>query len=184
MQRYGVNDTKGLQEAIENDDGYWEQAAMDAGMSVEQFKAFSKLERENRALLEAQAQRQNQERVNKQLETWYKEADALKNTFANFDLEIEIQNPEFLRLLKANVPMEHAYKLIHMDEIVSNVAQTTQAETEKKTVENIRARGQRPVENGTQSQSSFTTKTDVNALTKKDRAEIAKRAARGEIIEF
>ena len=182
--RYGVDEVADLQKAIEDDDSYWESAALEAGMSVEQYKQFSKLERENRALLEAQQQRQAQDRVNKQLESWYKEAEALKGQYPGFDLAAEIANPQFLNLLKAKVPLEHAYKLIHMDEIVNSAVATSAADAERKTVENIRARGQRPAENGTSSQGSFMTKYDVHSLSKKERAELIKRAARGEVIEF
>lgn len=184
MLRYGVKDTSELQKAIEDDDSYWESAAMEAGMSVEQFKQFQKLERENKALLKAQQERQREEQVNRQLDTWYRDAEQIKKTYADFSLENEIQNPDFMRLLKANVPMEHAYKLIHMDEMMDRAVTASAADAEKRTVDNIRARGMRPAENGTSSQSSFKTKGDVHALTKEERAELIKRAARGEIVSF
>jgi len=56
MQRYKIADgdiTK-LSAAIENDDAYWSEAAEEAGMSVEQYKQFQKLQRENQALLDEQ----------------------------------------------------------------------------------------------------------------------------------
>lgn len=184
MLRYGVEDVADLQAAIEDDDSYWEQAAMDAGMSVDQYKQFSKLERENKALLAAQQDRQNRELANQQLDTWYRDADMLAQKYDGFDIEAEVENPDFMRLLKAGVPMEHAYKTIHMDELMNMAAANASAAAERKTVENIRARGMRPTENGTSSQSTFVTKTDVHALSKKDRAEAVKRAARGEQITF
>lgn len=184
MLRYGTNDVAELTKAIDEDDGYWEKAAFDAGMSVEQYKAFAKLERENKALLEAQQQRQNQEKANRQLQQWYAEGEALKAQFPDFNLEDEAANPRFIQLLRANVPVEHAYKLLHMDEIMNNTVANSVATAEKKTVQNIRARGMRPQENGTSSQSSFKTKDDVASLSKKDRAELVRRAARGDYIEF
>lgn len=184
-QRYGVNDSSELAAAIEGDDGYWEQAAFDAGMSVDQFKAYSKLERQNKMLLQAQAEQQKQEAVQRKLDQWNREAADLKQKFSGFDLEREVtSSPEFTRLLQANVPMEHAYRLLHMDEIMNNAIATSAAAAERRTVDNIRARGQRPAENGTSSQSSFNMKDDVNSLSKKDRAEIVRRAARGEVITF
>ena len=52
------------------------------------------------------------------------------------------------------------------------------------TVDGIRAKGARPQENGTTSQGAFIVKDDVSKLSKRDRAEIIRRAARGEHIEF
>jgi hypothetical protein len=80
--------------------------------------------------------------------------------------------------------MEVAYHAMHHSEIVSNAVSAAKAETEKNVVDNIRARGSRPQENGTQSQSSFTVRDDPHSLTKAERAEIARRAARGEVISF
>ena len=69
MQRYqiGDGDMGKLSQAIENDDAYWSEAAEEAGMSVEQYKQFQKLQRENEALLRQQRQRQNDQRAQQQL---------------------------------------------------------------------------------------------------------------------
>ena len=60
----------------------------------------------------------------------------------------------------------------------------TQASAESRVVENIRANGQRPIEAGLNSQNAISSHVDVSKLNKKQRAEIAKRAARGESITF
>lgn len=186
MQRYKIadNDLGKLSQAIENDDIYWNQAAEEAGMSVEQYKQFQKLQRENARLLQAQRQRQNQQAAQQQLNQWYAEAEEMKGAYPSFDLAKESQDREFLSMLKAGVPVKLAYEVKHMDEIKAGVAQNTAKQTEKQVVEGIRAKGSRPSENGTSSQSGFTVKGDVSKWSKKDRAEIAKRVARGETIKL
>lgn len=186
MQRYKISggDTAALAKAIENDDVYWSEAADEAGMSVEQYKQFQKLQRENEAFREARKRAETQSLRNNQVQQWVRDAETLKGKFPNFSLEAETQNPEFLSLLSKGVPVEHAYKLLHMDEIVSDAMRTTAADTEKRVVDNVRAKGARPNENGTAAQSAFTIRDDVTKLSKKDRAEIARRAARGEKIVF
>ena len=87
-------------------------------------------------------------------------------------------------MLKAGVPVQHAYEVIHMDEIKAGVAQSTARQTEKQVVDGIRAKGNRPAENGTSSQSAFTVKDDPHKWTKQDRAEVARRVARGETIKL
>lgn len=185
-QRYKVSegDTKGLMSALENDDAYWSEAAEEAGLTVEQYKAFQKMERENAQLRAAQQRRVTDAKAQAQLQQWYQEADALKRAFPKFSLEAESQNPEFISMLKAGVPMEHAYKTLHYDELVNDAMTTAAVNTEKSVVSNIRAKGSRPIENGTAAQSAFTIKDDVSKLTKKDRAEIARRAMKGEKITF
>ena len=71
-----------------------------------------------------------------------------------------------------------------MDEIVTEAMSTSAAQAEKRVVENVRAKGARPAENGVAAQSGFVVKDDVSKLSRKERAEIARRAMRGETISF
>lgn len=186
MQRYKIGDgdiTK-LTAAIENDDAYWSEAAEEAGMSVEQYKQFQKLQRDYNALQKAQQQRQSQEAAQRKLQRWYGEAEQVKALYPSFDLNAEVKNPQFLSMLKAGVPVQHAYEVTHMEEIKAGVAAMQARATEKQVVDGIRAKGARPQENGTSSQSAFTVKDDPSKWTKKDRAEVARRAARGENIKL
>lgn len=182
MQRYKIEngDLAKLAVAIENDDAYWAAAAEEAGMSVTEFKEIARLKRENSALTEEARRRRSQEQQDAQIAAWHEQSIAVKAAYPDFDLATECENAEFLKLLRSNVPMMHAYRLIHMDELMANAVKGT----EKRVVDNVRAKGQRPSENGTSPTSAFTIKSDVNKLTKADRAEIAARIARGEIISF
>lgn len=184
MGRYGVEDAAALQEALESDEDYWQQAAYDAGMDVPQYMEFNRLKRENKAFVEAQAEREGMEKANKQLAEWNLQAEAVKQKFPNFNLEEEIQNEDFVRLLGNHIPIEHAYKILHFDELMNDQITKTQASAESRVVENIRANGQRPIEAGLNSQNAISSHVDVSKLNKKQRAEIAKRAARGESITF
>ena len=186
MQRYNIGDgdIQKLTAALDNDHAYWSEAAEEAGMSVEQYKQFQQMKRENAALLAAQKGRQQQEAVQQQAQKWYQEAREVKAKFPNFDLTNELKDPHFAAMLRAGTPVEHAYKVRHFDELMDNAMQMTAATTEKRVVGNVRARGSRPAENGTTSQSAFTIKDDVSKLSKKDRAEVARQAMRGKKIEF
>lgn len=183
-QRYGVEDGDigKLTKAIENDNAYWSQAAEEAGMTVDQYKAFTRLQRENKALVEAQQRRQNQDMAMQTLQQWTADAENIKAKYPGFNLDAESENPMFVSMLKSGVPMEHAYRVLHMDEIVSEAMVTSAAQAEKRVVENVRAKGARPAENGVAAQSAFIVKDDVSKFSRKDRAEIARRALRGETI--
>lgn len=184
MQRYGTKDAASLMEALEGDSAYWQDAADEAGMSVSQYMEFQKLQRENRALLQQQEMAVNQQKADQQLAQWTAEAEAIKQNYPNFSLEAEAQNPEFIRLLQAGTPMEHAYKVLHLDEILADTRNTTAAFTQKQVTENIKARGQRPQEAGLNSNNAITYKTDVSSMSKADILEIARRAKSGETISF
>ena len=186
MQRYKIadGDLGKLTKAVENDDAYWSQAAEEAGMEVEQYKQFQRLQRENAQLRRAQRQRQGQQAAQQQLQRWFTEGEQVRALYPGFDLGKESKNPQFLSMLRAGVPVQTAYEVIHMDDIKAGVAQTTARRTEKQVVDGIRAKGSRPPENGTSSQSAFTVKDDPSKWTKQDRAEIARRVARGETIKL
>jgi len=186
LQKYNISDgdIAKLQQAIETDDKYWEEAAEEAGMTVEQYRTYQKLARENEELRKAQRVQQGQQQMENQLQTWYREGEQVKAQYPNFDLRAECQNRQFLDLLKAGIPVKQAYETIHLDELVNGAAQVSARQAEQRTVANIQRRASRPSENGTSSQSASTIKSDVHSLTKADRAEIARRAERGEVIKF
>ena len=186
MQRYKIadGDLGKLAAAVENDDAYWSEAAEEAGMSVEQYKQFQKLQRENAALLREQKARRSQQAAQQQLQKWYSEGEQVKAAYPDFDLGAECKNPQFLSMLKAGVPVQLAYEVLHIDAIKAGVAQDTARQTEKQVVDGIRAKGARPSEAGTSPKSSFVVKDDPSKWTKKDRAEIARRVARGETIRL
>lgn len=186
LQRYNITDgdLSKLQAAVENDDVYWENAADEAGMTTEQYKKFQKMQRENANLLRAQKEREGQAAAEAQVQKWQAEERDVQATYPDFNLQAEIQNPDFARLITAGIPVRHAYEVTHLDAIKSTVKATTAAQTEKAVTDNIRARGMRPKENGTAAQAAFTVKDDVTKLTRQDREDIARRVAMGEMIRF
>lgn len=187
MQRYGIadGDMGKLMTAVENDDPTLSRRAEENGMSVEQQRQMDRYERENRQLRAAEAQRVNEDRARETTARWMREAEDLVKEYPGFDLRSEIENPDFMRLLRAGIPVRHAYEVTHRDEIMRTVQQRTAASTEKRVVDDIRANGRRPRENGTSSnQGAFITKTDPSKFTKEDHARIRERVRAGERIIF
>lgn len=186
LQKYGVNDVSALEKAINEDDSFFEAAAEEAGMTVQQYKEFQRLQRENSMLKDQQDRELQQQQAQTQVQKWVEDAEALKALpgYESFDLQEEIKNPRFLGLLKSHIPVKDAYDVLHLNDIKQNVAAQTAEQTQKYVTDNIRARGSRPAENGVTSQSSIIVKNDVSKLTRQDRDEIARRVARGEKIVF
>lgn len=184
MARYGVDDVAKLDKALTEDTEYWEKVADERGMTLEQYQEMQKIEQEN---IELKAFRQREEgraRFQQQLDSWYKEADRVKEIYPSFDFRAEAQNPEFLNLLKLGVGVEHAYKVLHFDELTQNAAKVAAQTADAQAQARIKQKASRPSENGTSSQSAAIVKDNVANLTREERAEIARRVARGEIIRF
>lgn len=181
-QKYqiGDNDLSKLVQAIENDDATWSDAAEEAGMTVEQYKQFLRLRLENDRLVEQEQIRQGREAANRKMQALYQQAEEMKTAYPSFDLAEEARNPQFLSMVQANVPVRHAYEVIHLDAIKAAERQLTARATEQQVTANVRARGARPTENGTASQGGFTIKSDPSKWSKKDRAEVVRKVQRGE----
>lgn len=182
MQRYNIgdNDLSKLQEAIDKDDVYWEDAAEKAGFTIDQYKAMLKLQREN-AELKMMRQRQQ---ANQQMERWYKEAEDVKNIYPSFDFRTETANRDFMGLLRSGVGVQKAYELMHMEEIKEAAAKSAAQAAGMQVVAKLQNKAARPLENGTSSQSAAIVKNDVSNLSRAERAEIARRVQRGDKITF
>ena len=190
---YGVDatDIDALTKAIEEDDAYLEEEALEEGKTVRQLReerkkdrAVKQMEREFADLKRQMQEKETEEKANKLYAQWMHQEQETKKVYPSFDMQVEMQNPEFLNLLKSNVDVRTAYEVLHKDEIISGAMQFTAKTVESKIAKKIAANGARPSENGMSNQASSLVKSDVSQLNKMDIAEISRRVARGEKISF
>lgn len=182
MSRYGAKSVAELNARLE--DEIIPDLADEAGMTPEAYKRQLNLERENARLKAEYEQRALNERV----DSWFKEAETLKAKYPDFDLVQKADHPkygqQFLRLLESGIDVEAAYLAAFHDEIIGRAKAETAKKAESATLEAIKSGGMRPAEIGAKNQSGIVRKSSVSELTAEDRAEIARRAARGEKIRF
>ncbi len=179
-ERYNLDgkDFEALQKALEGDRKYLEEEALEKGMTVEQLAEFKRMERENKAFQEQLRQAQERQAFEQKLAGWNAEAEQLKDTYPELDLVQEFKNPQFVRMLDNGVDMRTAYQAVHFDELMGGALQHTAAQTEKKVLDSIRARGARPNENGAKGSGAAREKIDVNKLTKEQRSALIEEAMR------
>lgn len=184
--KYGVDtdDVEALSKAIEDDETFYEDEALEKGLTVEQVKAIRKMERENEQLRAEMNAQRNRQQANAQYAAWMQEAEQVKTIYPSFDLAAEIQNEQFRNLLTSHVPVQTAYEVIHKDEIIPAAMQFTAQKVTEKVANAVRSGQRRPTEGAMASTSAVQTKSDVSQLTRADREEIARRVARGEKIRF
>lgn len=113
-------------------------------------------------------------------ESLSKQAEETKKLYPDFDFEKQLENREFRRLLSAGVSVKNAYEVVNMDSILESNSKNA----EKSVVNSIRSKGTRPVENGASAGGGILMAGNASALTKKEREELARRAARGEHISL
>lgn len=189
--KYGVDssDVENLVKAIQQDDSYYEEEAAQKGLTVEQLKHMKKIERENAEFKRAAEEQKRRADADKIYAQWQQQSEECQRFYPNFDLRAECANEEngkrFLNLLRSGVDVRTAYEVVHRDELIGGAMQYTAQAIQQKTVNDIRARGMRPTENGANGNgAAVITKSDPKTFTKQDRAEIVRRVRKGERIEL
>lgn len=183
--RYGITDGDmgKLNQAIESDQSLWEEAAEEAGLTVEQYRRVQRMEIENQRLKAAQRETIQHQMAQQQMQVWQGQIQQVQQSYPDFNLEAEMQNPAFRAMLRAGASIQNAYEATHIDQIKAALAQQTAKSTEKKVTDNIRKKGMRPQEVGG-AQPGVPLNADLKNSTAKQRAEWAARAERGEQITF
>lgn len=183
-EKYGVSDVKDLQKAIMDDDSYYEEEAMERGLTVEQLKYMKQMERENKAYKAREQESIKEQMQREKIEGWLRQEAQFKQKAPDFSLREELANPEFERLLAAGVNVETAFNVIHQDEIMSGAMNYTAKKAVEKTVNDIKARGMRPSENGLGTTATEPKRKTVGEMTGEEILEMANKAKKGEKISF
>ena len=122
--------------------------------------------------------------VQRQTEQWEAEAAELKASCPGFTLEAALAEPEFCAMLRAGVPLRRAYFALHAEEALHAAAALAGRQAEQRVADHIRARGARPGENGLGPGGGILIRPDVSRMSRADRADVARRAARGEQVKL
>lgn len=120
QQRYGVQNVEDLARAVMNDNAYYEDEASRHGMDVETFKQLEMTRMENQRLREQQEASERDRQTAQKMLGWRAGGGGAEEGFPGLSLDAEIENSngEMFRLLESGVPMDHAYKVLHMDELM------------------------------------------------------------------
>lgn len=185
MAKYNVDSPDKLKDVLEQDDSFWEDAADRAGLTVEQYREMQLVKIQNKKLLE----QQKQDRIEKQARMLHddirQQSEQLKQKYPGFDLQGELQNPEFRKLIVDDGwPVERAFKSIHMDELLQYTAAATGSAVRDNITKNQQARGSRPPENGMSQKPGVVSSVDVSKMTAAEMKAAINRARHGETIDF
>lgn len=186
--KYGVSDASDVNaviKAIEDDNSFFEEEASEKGMTVEEYKAMRAIERENAALKKWREEKTAEENRDRQYVKWFWQAEDTKKAYPDFDLQAELQNPQFAELLQnTNITMRGAYEAVHHSEMMEAAVRQTNTRTKDDVAKSIIAGAKRPTENGVSASPAAPHVTDVSKMTADERHELIRRAARGEKIRF
>ena len=182
--RLGVDpsDTTGLLKALERDKSMVAAKAAELGITEDQYLENEAL-KNRAAFLERQiAETQRRAQADRTVAAWNQQAEELTQIYPGFDLDVEMENDAFTQLLRAGVPVRHAYEVVHRDEIIGGAMQFAVQKTAQKVTNDIRARGMRPAENGAgNGAGSMTRGLRASDMSREDILRLAAEAKRGKI---
>ena len=178
-------DYDALAKKISDDDSFYEDKALEMGVSVETAKKFDQEERDTARQKRQEEQTIEQQKFQQHIMRLEQQGEAMKKVFPNFDLRKELQNPAFARMTSPNVgiSVEDAYYAIHRNEIQTASMQVAAQKTAQKISNSIQAGSRRPQENGTSGQAPSVTTFDYRNASPEQRnalkAFIRSEAAQG-----
>lgn len=119
-QRYGVDpsDVAALSRAVDADESYLIREAEKKGISPDTLRETWRLEREATNLRRQMDDYRAEQETRRIYGEWQKQGEQCKLLYPAFDLEAELQNEDFCRLLRNRVNVQTAYEVIHKDEII------------------------------------------------------------------
>lgn len=189
-RKYGMDinnlDYEALAKAVSDDDAYYEDMALEKGVSVETVKRIDQQERQDAREKQMHLETLEQQKIQKHFESLEQQAELLRKTFPNMDLRQELQNPAFVRMTSPNVgiSVEDAYYAVHRKEIMEAGMQVTAQKTAEQISNAIQSGSRRPTENGTSGQAPSVTTFDYSKATKAQREALKQQIyaakARGE----
>lgn len=177
--RYGVRvDDPSLVQKIAGDRSLLEDLAMQSGHSTEVQMALVQANAEKQQAQEIITQIMEQQDMLK----WSQQAEQVRAKYPGFDLDAELQNPQFKGLLKPpyNLDVGAAYLAIHGNDVLEQ----TVKDTEKRVAAHVASGRARPKENGAGAQAPATIHVDPMNMTRAEYKAYAQRIARGEKISF
>lgn len=183
-QRYGVDpgDVEALSRAVDADESYLIREAEKKGISPDTLRETWRLEREATNLRRQMDDYKAEQETRRIYSEWQQQGEQCKMLYPNFDLETELQNEDFCRLLRNRVNVQTAYEVIHKDEIIPAAMQVAAQQAAEKVTAAVRANAARPAENGSKGSAASVGKIDVANMTNEQMDDIRKRVLRGERI--
>ena len=165
-------DYDALAKAINDDESFYEDKALEMGVDVATARKIDQEERDTARQQRDQERTIEQERNQQHIMKLIQQEEAMKKVFPNFDLRTELQNPAFARMTspQVGISVEDAYYAVHRNELQAASMQVAAHKTAQKISNAIQAGSRRPNENGTSGQAPSVTTFDYSKASPEQRA--------------
>ena len=162
----GQYDLDAIVAAATGDDTFFEDRALEKGESVSEAKDNWRKEYDE----ELRQRHEREEQLRQHFFGMQQQAEKLKETFPDFDLNRELENPDFFKLTSPEVgtSVENAFYAIHHGDIMQQHAEAIARRAKADAAASIRS-GIRPRENGASSATAPMAAPDLRKMTPEQR---------------
>lgn len=172
-----------LEKSLKDDDSIYEKYAEEHDMPLAEAKRMVGLERQMAQTEQQAKERREAEEAERRIAELRQRAEETRKVYPNFDLDVEMQNEQFVRLTAAlGGDTTMAYQALHHKDIVAQTVQKAAQTATQNVAESVRSNGMRPSESGISSSHTTNTKPDFASMSRKEfnayAAELRRRSMR------
>ena len=180
MKKTGVESVEELQELILNDDSLYEDEAEAAGMTVQAYKNFKKLQDEHDQAVRNEQQAQEREALQQHVAGIRQQAEELQKLFPGFNLDEEMQNPDFIKMTQpGGMSVKQAFFALHGEELVPQLMAYGVQTGKNQVSRSIQANQARPIEGASlRGSAGASVRLDSESMTDERYEEIKRRTLR------
>lgn len=179
-------DRQALVRAILSEDSTVEEEAEKAGMTVEGYLTFQQMKAEHDQREAERQEEAERQFINQHLMNLAAQADELKQVYPGFDLQKEMENETFRRLVAPNsgLKLADAFYAIHHRELESQAVAYGAERRTQEISQTLAANRARPVEGALTGGQPANIAPNPASMTREERAKLIERARRGEKVVF
>ena len=166
----GSYDLDAINKAVTDDDSYFEEKAVEMGVSVDVAKKLAHADELDRQQQEAKEQAQRRAQMQEHFNKVQQQARALQEIFPDFNLEQAMQDPEFVRrTAPGGMPVKDAWYSLHGDEIIQRQANGIARRARQNAAAAVQSGSARPRENGSSATAAVSATPNMRAMSRDER---------------
>ncbi len=176
-EKYGIKpgddgsfDLDALSEAVTKDDSYFEDKALEMGVSVDVARKLEQADALEQQQKQAEEKAKRAALLQEHFNRVQEQAKAVQEIIPGFDLNQAMQDPEFVRRTAPGmIPADEAYIGMHYKEILKQQAADIARRSKQAAAANVAAGGSRPRENGSSAMAASSATPDMRAMSREQR---------------
>ncbi len=185
-KKYGVDagDYEAISKAVVDDDAYYEERAMELGVTTDVAKQLERAEKMLQAAEEQRRQFINEQKFMEHIGKLNMQAIELQKKYPGFDLLKEMDNPTFRYMTAPDqmFSLEEAYELVHRDEIKESIRQAALKASIQQVSNAVQSNKNRPNDGVSKSSNASVQTFNYQNASKEQRKALKARIMSGEKI--